>query len=61
MDAEVRVAQNYAKEFAVIQYGMSNNCVCDKTNTLCKISISKAECRECVEQLKGLKDVFNGD
>lgn len=59
MDAEVRAAQTYAKEFGVIQYGMSGNCICGKTNTICTISITKVECRECVEKLKGLEDVFD--
>lgn len=61
MDNEIRAAQQYAKEFSVIQYGMQGNCVCIKTDKLCNISITKDECRECVEELRGLKDVFNDD
>lgn len=61
MDNEVRAAQQYAQEFSVIAYGMAGQVQCMKKHTMCDISITKDECRECIEEHRGLKDVFNGD
>lgn len=61
MDNEVRAAQQYAQEFSVIAYGMAGQVQCVKKPGICNISITKDECRECVEEHNGLKDVFNDD
>ena len=61
MDIDLKEAQDYAREFSIIAYGMAGQVMCVKKHGKCDISITKDECRECVEEHNGLKDVFNGD
>lgn len=61
MTDNLREINDYAKEFCVIAYGMAGQVMCVKKHGKCDISITKDECRECLEENNGLKDVFNGD
>lgn len=57
----VKKLQDYINTFSVIAYGMAGQVACVKKAGMCDISITKDDCRECIEEHRGLKDVFMED